>query len=130
VRTIGDAVMAACSGAARAVAAALGMRAAVERFDRGQPGRPVLLQIGVHHGAAIAVAPNDGLDCFGQTVDIASRVQAMAGAQEICVTAAAWTCPGVGAPLAPHPATPGTAEFQGVGRPMAVVRVRAHAAPR
>ena len=86
VKTIGDAVMAAYPDAARAVAAALDMRAAVERFNQGQPDRPVSLKIGIHHGAAIAVTLNDELDYFGQTVNIAARVQAMADAQEICIT--------------------------------------------
>jgi class 3 adenylate cyclase len=129
VKTIGDAVMAAYPDAARAVAAALDMRGAVERFNREQPGRPVSLKIGVHHGAAIAVTLNDELDYFGQTVNIASRVQEMADAQEICVTEEVWSYPGVQKLLASHPTVPGTAEFQGVGRPMAVVRVGAHAAP-
>ena len=38
------------------------------------------LKIGIHHGAAIAVTLNDELDYFGQTVNIASRVQEMADA--------------------------------------------------
>ena len=93
VKTIGDAVMAAYPDAARAVAAALDMRAAAERFNQGQPDRPVSLKIGIHHGAAIAVTLNDELDYFGQTVNIAARVQAMADAQEICVTEEVWPIP-------------------------------------
>jgi class 3 adenylate cyclase len=34
----------------------------------------VILKIGVHKGAAIAVTLNDRLDYFGQTVNIAARV--------------------------------------------------------
>ena len=94
VKTIGDAVMAAYPDAARAVAAALDMRAAAERYNQGQPERPVSLKIGIHHGAAIAVTLNDELDYFGQTVNIASRVQAMADAAEICITEEVWSYPG------------------------------------
>ena len=123
VKTIGDAVMAAYPDAARAVAAALDMRAAAERFNQGQPDRPVALKIGIHHGAAIAVTLNDELDYFGQTVNIAARVQAMADAQEICITEEVRDYPGVEALLEHCPTERSTAEFQGVGRPMAVVRV-------
>ena len=130
VKTIGDAVMAAYPDAALAVAAALDMRGAIERFNETQPERPMLLKIGIHHGAAIAVTLNDELDYFGQTVNIASRVQEMADAAEIWITEEVWRYPGVQALLEPYPAEPRTAEFHGIGRPMTVVRVgsRSHAA--
>jgi class 3 adenylate cyclase len=123
VKTIGDAVMAAYPDAAHAVAAALDMRAAAERYNLGQPDRPVALKIGVHHGTAIAVTMNDELDYFGQTVNIAARVQALADAQEICVTGEVRDYPGVDALLAALPTRPVTAEFKGVGRPMPVIRI-------
>lgn len=131
VKTIGDAVMAAYPDAARAVAAALDMRAAVERFNRDQPGRPVSLKIGVHHGAAIAVTLNDELDYFGQTVNIASRVQELADAGEIWITGEVWSYPGVRELLGPYRAEARTAELRGVGRPLAVRRIGVsdHAAP-
>ena len=123
VKTIGDAVMAAYPDAARAVAAALDMRSAIERFNEDQPERPVSLKIGIHHGAAIAVTLNDELDYFGQTVNIASRVQEMADAAEIWITEDVWRYPGVQALLEPYPAEPRTAEFRGIERPMTAVRV-------
>ena len=114
VKTIGDAVMAAYPDAALAVGAALDMRGAIERFNEDQPERPVSLKIGIHHGAAIAVTLNDELDYFGQTVNIASRVQEMADAAEIWITEAVWRYPGVQALLEPYPAEPRTAEFHGI----------------
>ena len=74
------------------------------------------LKIGIHHGAAIAVTLNDELDYFGQTVNIAARVQALADAQEICITEEVRDYPGVEALLADLRTQPVTAEFQGVGR--------------
>jgi class 3 adenylate cyclase len=123
VKTIGDAVMAAYPDAARAVHAALDMRGAIERFNEGQPERPVLLKIGVHHGAAIAVTLNDELDYFGQTVNIASRVQEMADAAEIWLTDDVWRYPGVQALLEPYPAERHTAEFRGIEEPITVLRI-------
>jgi class 3 adenylate cyclase len=132
VKTIGDAVMAAYPDASRAVAAALDMRSAIDRFNEGQPERPVLLKIGIHHGAAIAVTLNDELDYFGQTVNIASRVQEMADAAEIWITEDVWRYPGVDALLEPYAAEQRTAEFRGIEQPMTVLRVgsRSHAAPQ
>ena len=123
VKTIGDAVMAAYPDAALAIGAALEMRSAIERFNEGQPERPVLLKIGIHHGAAIAVTLNDELDYFGQTVNTASRVQEMADAAEIWITEAVWRYPGVQALLESYPAELQTAEFHGIDEPMTVVRV-------
>jgi class 3 adenylate cyclase len=123
VKTIGDAVMAAYPDATLAVRAALDMRGAIDRFNEGQPERPVSLKIGIHHGAAIAVTLNDELDYFGQTVNIASRVQEMADAEEIWVTEAVWGYPGVQALLEPYSAEPRTAEFHGIEQPMTVVRI-------
>jgi class 3 adenylate cyclase len=129
VKTIGDAVMAAYPDAALAVGAALDMRGAIERFNEAQPERPVSLKIGIHHGAAIAVTLNDELDYFGQTVNIASRVQEMADAAEIWITEDVWRYPGVHALLEPYPAEQHTAEFRGIEQPMTVVRIsgRGHA---
>ena len=123
VKTIGDAVMAAYPDAASAVAAALEMQGAIERFNEDQPERPVSLKIGIHHGAAIAVTLNDELDYFGQTVNIASRVQEMADAAEIWITEDVWRYPGVEALLAAYPAERRTAEFRGIEQPMTVLRI-------
>ena len=127
VKTIGDAVMAAYPDAARAVAAALEMRQAAERFNQGQPERPVALKIGIHHGAAIAVTLNDELDYFGQTVNIAARAQAMADAQEVCITDKVLGYPGVEPLLAGLPTRTSAVEFRGVGGPMPVITVGAGA---
>jgi class 3 adenylate cyclase len=123
VKTIGDAVMAAYPDAALAVGAALDMRGAIERFNEAQPERPVSLKIGIHHGAAIAVTLNDELDYFGQTVNIASRVQEMADAAEIWITEDVWRYPGVRSLLDPYPAEQRTAAFRGIEQPMTVMRI-------
>jgi class 3 adenylate cyclase len=130
VKTIGDAVMAAYPDAALAVGAARELREAIERFNQTQPERPVSLKIGIHHGAALAVTLNDELDYFGQTVNIASRVQEMADAEEIWITEDVWRYPGVQALLEPYPTERRTAEFRGIERPMTVLRItsRGHAA--
>ena len=135
VKTIGDAVMAAYPDAGHAVGAALDMLGAIERFNSGQPERPVLIKIGIHHGAAIAVTLNDELDYFGQTVNIASRVQEMADAAEVWITEAVWRYPGVEELLALYSVEPHVANLHGIEQPMTVLRVatpasQAHATPQ
>jgi class 3 adenylate cyclase len=88
VKTIGDAVMATFPTPDRAVAAALRMREAMRELNERSGREDLLLKIGVHEGPCIAVAMNDRQDYFGQTVNIASRVQGLANAQAIFVTGA------------------------------------------
>jgi class 3 adenylate cyclase len=78
--------MAAFQDPADAVAAALDMLAGVEALNRDLGDRNLILRIGLHKKAAIAVTLNDRLDYFGQTVNVAARVQGLADAGEICLT--------------------------------------------
>lgn len=86
VKTIGDAVMATFATPGRAVAAALRMREAMQELNARAGRDDLLLKIGMHEGPCIAVALNERQDYFGQTVNIAARVQGLADAQSIFVT--------------------------------------------
>jgi class 3 adenylate cyclase len=86
VKTIGDAVMATFPTPDRAVAAALRMREAMRRLNAERGREDLLLKIGIHEGPCLAVTLNDRQDYFGQTVNIASRVQDLADAQAILAT--------------------------------------------
>jgi class 3 adenylate cyclase len=81
VKTIGDAVMATFPTPERAVAAALRMRAAMQDL-----GSDLILKIGIHEGPCLAVMFNERQDYFGQTVNIASRVQGLATSTSIFAT--------------------------------------------
>jgi class 3 adenylate cyclase/predicted RNA-binding Zn-ribbon protein involved in translation (DUF1610 family) len=86
VKTIGDAVMATFPTPDRAVAAAVKMRDAMRQFNQDRQRDDLLLKIGMHEGPCIAVTLNERQDYFGQTINIASRVQGLANAQEIFAT--------------------------------------------
>ena len=86
VKTIGDAVMATFPTPDRAVAAALKMREAMDGLNSGGAREDLLLKIGIHEGPCLAVMLNDRQDYFGQTVNIASRVQNLAVARAILAT--------------------------------------------
>jgi class 3 adenylate cyclase len=64
-------------------------------LNRSSPHGGLVLKIGIHRGAAIAVTLNNRIDYFGQTVNIASRVQGSAGGDEIFLTEEIYSSPGV-----------------------------------
>jgi class 3 adenylate cyclase len=86
VKTIGDAVMATFPSPDHAVSAALKMRDAMRQLNDERGSEDLLLKIGIHEGPCLAVVLNDRQDFFGQTVNIASRVQGLATSQAICAT--------------------------------------------
>jgi class 3 adenylate cyclase len=86
VKTIGDAVMATFATPDHAVAAALKMRKAMSDLNQGRAQDELLLKIGIHEGPCLAVMLNERQDYFGQTVNIASRVQNLAESRSILAT--------------------------------------------
>jgi class 3 adenylate cyclase len=104
VKTIGDAVMAAFPTPDRAVAAALRMRGAARCPDGGRGREDLPLRIGIHEGPCLAVTLNDRQDYFGQTVNIAARVQGLAVPPAILATG----------PVVEHPRAGGVLEGAGL----------------
>src|SRR5580700_8155564 len=86
VKTIGDAVMATFPTPDRALGAALRMREAMGRINADRGNEDLLLKIGIHEGPCLAVILNDSQDYFGQTVNLAARVQGLASSRAIFVT--------------------------------------------
>ena len=58
-------------------------------------GHETGLKVGLHEGPALAVTSEDRLDYFGQTVNVAARVQGLAQAGEIWLTPSVLDAPGV-----------------------------------
>jgi class 3 adenylate cyclase len=85
VKTIGDALMARFSDPADAVQAALDMFEDLDRFNR-ENGSSLVLKVGIHRGDAIVVSDRYRTDYFGQTVNIASRIGAVATPGEIVLS--------------------------------------------
>ena len=86
VKTIGDAVMATFPTPDRAVAAALRMREEMARINAERQNEDLLLKIGIHEGPCLAVMLNDSQDYFGQTVNMAARIQGLASSHAIVAT--------------------------------------------
>lgn len=123
VKTIGDAVMATFIDPCDAVNAALQFLAEIEQLNRSLGSRDVILKIGLHKGALIAVTLNERLDYFGQTVNIASRVQGLADAEEIYLTDSIYEYPGVVELLKGYQVTSGDAQLRGIEREIKVYKI-------
>jgi class 3 adenylate cyclase len=95
----------------------------VDELNRDRAQRDFILKIGVHRGASIAVTLNERLDYFGQTVNIAARVQNLADGDEVCITEEVHDASGVADIIAPYPVTRSQAELKGVSKAMSVYRL-------
>jgi len=124
VKTIGDAIMAAFVTPADAVSAAIDMRNEIERLNEARPARDFILKIGLHRGPSIAVTLNDRLDYFGQTVNIASRIEHLAEGEEICLTEEVYDSPGVADLLTPYATKRDQAHLKGVQQEVGIFRIQ------
>ncbi|MGH3117376.1 MAG: DUF5939 domain-containing protein [Gaiellales bacterium] len=123
VKTIGDAVMASFHDPLDALRAALDMHAQVVRFNAEAGDDLIGLKVGVHVGTCLAVTLNGRLDYFGQTVNLAARVQALSDANEIYLTDEMLSIPGAEELLAGFATEARSVQLKGVQGPVRVHRV-------
>ena len=97
VKTIGDAVMATFIRPEHAIVAGLRMRAAMDALNAERGTKDLVVKIGIHEGPCLAVMLNERQDYFGQTVNIAARVQSLSTSQEIHITGPVIESPAVAA---------------------------------
>ncbi len=95
VKTIGDAVMATFIRPEHAIVAGLRMRSAMKALNVERGKEDLIVKIGIHEGPCLAVMLNERQDYFGQTVNIASRVQSLSTSQAIHITAPVIDSPAV-----------------------------------
>ncbi len=87
VKTIGDSVMASFRKPADGVVAAMAIQKAFDEFNGRESLRDeILVKIGLHAGSTIIVNLNNRLDYFGQTVNIAARIQGTAEGGDIVIS--------------------------------------------
>jgi class 3 adenylate cyclase len=123
VKTIGDAVMASFHDPLGALRAALDMHAQIARFNAEAGDDLIGLKVGVHVGACLAVTLNGRLDYFGQTVNIAARVQALSDADEIYLTDEMLSVPGAEELLAGFATEARSVQLKGIQGHVRVRRV-------
>jgi class 3 adenylate cyclase len=124
VKTIGDAVMASFAEPRDAVGAALDMHERIARFNAEAGEELIALKMGAHTGACLAVTLNGRLDYFGQTVNLAARVQALSEGNEIVLTDELLAGPRVRALLDGHELESESVELKGIQGAVRVHRLR------
>jgi len=125
VKTIGDAVMATFVRPEHALQAGLRMRSAMDDLNRKRGTEDLIVKIGLHEGPCLAVMLNERQDYFGQTVNIAARVQSLSTNQEIHITEPVINAPEVGALIAREAIAPVRKEaaLRGIADKMVVYEI-------
>jgi adenylate cyclase len=126
VKTMGDAVMASFPRAENAMRAALEM---IERHREAEIGDGVGLKLGVHMGPCLAVRANERMDFFGTTVNLAARLQGMAKAGELVITAELASDPSVDAIVGDFPKRSFEANLKGIEARQKLVAISIAAEP-
>lgn len=126
VKTMGDAIMASFSTPADGLGAALTMVEEMKRYNDGIQNQEAVLElkIGLHTGPALAVKANETIDFFGQTVNLAARVQGQAQAGEVWISDAIRQDPSASAVLEEYgyQVEPHSVLLKGVNAPSLVYR--------
>jgi class 3 adenylate cyclase len=130
VKTIGDAIMAAFTDDRQGLAACREMLIAFERFRQEQELRSrTHLKLGYFSGPCFVLTANGVLDYFGQTVNVAARLQGQAHSGELVLEAGfADEALRTGALSAGEVVERYEATLKGVERPIELVRIVARAA--
>jgi len=89
VKTIGDAVMAVFTNVEQATAAGISILQKFAEYNQNNTEKEnIVVKLGLHKGACIALNLNDKLDYFGSTVNIAARVQGQSVGDDLVLSAA------------------------------------------
>jgi class 3 adenylate cyclase len=123
VKTVGDAVMAAFYDPADAVRAALSIQDEVAGFNRGRADAGIVLKLGLHRGACIAVTAGGVLDYFGSAVNTASRLEHQCKGGEIIVSEAMLADTAAREALEGRTLIEDSALLRGLAEPVKFVRV-------
>src|SRR3954469_5509409 len=125
VKTIGDAVMATFIRPEHALEAGLRMRSAMKELNKKRGTEDLVVKIGIHEGPCLAVMLNERQDYFGQTVNIAARVQSLSTSQEIHITGPVIESPAVASILQKQAITPiqKEAALRGIADKMVVYEI-------
>src|SRR5712671_5965254 len=75
------------------------MRSSMKTLNAERGKEDLVVKIGIHEGPCLAVMLNERQDYFGQTVNIAARVQGLATSQAIHITGPVINAPAVAAIL-------------------------------
>lgn len=125
VKTMGDAVMAAFVDDATCARAAFGCLVAFDAFRRKTTHAEVTqIKLGIHGGPCYVVTANGSLDFFGQTVNVAARLQGLAESGEVVLESEALSRLPNALRTGLTASEPFQARVKGVAEPLTLVRVK------
>lgn len=125
VKTMGDAVMAAFVDDATCARAAFACLEAFDAFRRKSAhAESTDLKLGVHGGPCYVVTANGALDFFGQTVNVAARLQGLAESGEVVMQASDFAQLPEAMKTERRASEPFQARVKGVTEPLTLVRVK------
>ena len=125
VKTMGDAVMAAFVDDATCARAAFGCLVAFDAFRKNSTHADTTqIKLGIHGGPCYVVTANGSLDFFGQTVNVAARLQGLAESGEVVLEAEAFRRLPAELQAGMAVSAPFQARVKGVAEPLTLVRVR------
>ena len=99
------------------------MQAGVDDFNEKTGTEDIVIKLGVHCGACIAVTLNDRLDYFGSTVNMAARLQGESVGGDIVFSEAVLADPIVSTMLRPDELSSETRSIKGFSRPITFCRL-------
>ncbi|MDM8558937.1 DUF5939 domain-containing protein [Candidatus Parabeggiatoa sp. HSG14] len=128
VKTMGDAIMATFSRPLDGFLASLEMLNKIEQMNQTARAEnyQIGLKVGINEGPALAVVNDERIDYFGQSVNIAARVQGLAQAGEIWISQPVLESPGVLEKIAEshYQTEQHSAALKGVGQPTLVHKIK------
>ena len=98
-------------------------------FNRGRSNSGIVLKLGLHQGACIAVTAGDVLDYFGSTVNTASRLEHQCRGGEAIISEAVLADPEAREALNGREVTEDSATLRGLNEPVRFVRIGATKPP-
>lgn len=127
VKTMGDAIMATFSTPIEGLLASLEMMDRIDsmNLDWKKEGYEIGLKVGLNEGSALAVVNDERLDYFGQSVNIAARVQGLAKSGEVWLSETVWNATGSEDLVSQHGYffRKQSATLKGVGSPVPVFQL-------
>ena len=121
--------MAAFRDPADAVRAVLSIQDEVESFNRGRGDAGIVLKLGLHLGACIAVTVGGVLDYFGSAVNTASRLEHQCRGGEVIISEAVLADAEAREVFNGREVTEDSATLRGLSEPVRFVRIGATKPP-
>ena len=124
VKTIGDGLHAAFNAPDDALRAGIAIQSAMADWSRELKGVEVGVRVGLHTGSSISVNLNERLDYYGNTVNMAARLEGQGESGDITVSKAIFDDVAVKPILSGYEVREGSAKLKGFDETVAIFQIR------